>query len=643
MTTSLEMTSAQDDEEKKSLSNKDVNKDEERGQDRSTYLDSFKLFVRILPAILDHLSDLPVLATLYAEGYTRLFWVGVAIDLLPGPVTAYQFFLLGFRREWIFLLLHPLNVFVYTFLALCKLSDRVTNFSRRVVAYCHESQALLESPMQIVFTTSLICHGILPLPWDKGTTFSNSFGNEINLSWFPLVSIVFSLASIVFNAGGTVNLLENLLSSNFKRTSTWLLFLLSSVLFRLEAWTLLATYLAEFVVIIVIVTFAINLITLIFTQGIIKLDPLITATYSLIFPITFMKSVYEATVIEEEIRLVKQIHRLLALSGTTILGLALWILYFCMPYLAYNPEMVISRDRFFYFLVASSLMGIVSMISTVFISAPKWEGGKVIFRRLTSFGQGTIEIIKKRFPFNLKPNEQIVIKNIVVLKPFGIVARLFLLFVVIGLFVWPFFMAKIQVSYEFGVRICGNEVVNETFHTDIYGTASFDNGSLLACSNEKEHVLDDLRNNFDAIGCLQSRTNPNATMWILLDKAPSTQIPSSVWNGKGVILVSKDNEQRAAIERLAIQAKRCERDPPLVIAAREGDLKKVKRLIAKGEDVNKASLRGELPITEAANGEHLDILTLLIDEGAKPNATTSTGWTALHFAALKNNREIGTN
>lgn len=433
--------------EKRSLSEKDNNNQNHDKKERSTYVAGFVLFLRILPAIIDHLSDIPILITLWNTGYRKLFWLGLAIDLLPGPVTAYQFFLLGFKSQCALLLIHPINVFVYTFLALCDVSPKVTCFSRRVVAYCHECQALLESPMQIIFTTSLICHGILPLPWDKAAVISNSFGNKIDVSFFPVLSITFSLMSVVFNAGGTVNLMDNVLSSNFKRASTWLLFLLSSVLFRLSVWVILSTYLAEFVCLVLGLTFVINLVTLIFTQSIIKLDPLLSAIYSLVFPITFMKSVFEAGMIEDELKLIKKIHKMLALSGTALLGITLWIVYLCLPYLEYNQQIVLGRDRLYYFIVSTTLMGFVSVLSTVFISAPQFQlpdRGKRIFEHFKSFKREKIEIIRKKF--NLEPNEQIVFKRVIVLKPASIALRLFLLSCVIVLFVCPFFMESNEVS-----------------------------------------------------------------------------------------------------------------------------------------------------------------------------------------------------
>jgi len=114
---------------------------------RSEYLDGLRLFLRTLPAILDHLTDIPVLLMLWSRGYFKLFWLGLLIDLLPGPLAVYQFYLLGHRKGCLALILHPLNVFLFTTLSLLKIK---TDFSRKVVAFSHEAQALLESPMQVI-------------------------------------------------------------------------------------------------------------------------------------------------------------------------------------------------------------------------------------------------------------------------------------------------------------------------------------------------------------------------------------------------------------------------------------------------------------------------------------------------------------
>ena len=53
----------------------------------SSYILNLRLLLRLLPTFLDHASDVPVLLALWAGQHRQLFWVGLAIDLMPGPVT----------------------------------------------------------------------------------------------------------------------------------------------------------------------------------------------------------------------------------------------------------------------------------------------------------------------------------------------------------------------------------------------------------------------------------------------------------------------------------------------------------------------------------------------------------------------------
>ncbi len=87
---------------------------------------------------------------------------------------------------------------------------------------------------------------------------------------------------------------------------------------------ILATYLDVYVLPVLLINFVFGLVTLICVQEQVKVDPLLSAVYSLVFPITFMKSVYEATVIESELAFIKRIQKILTLFGTSTMLLALW-------------------------------------------------------------------------------------------------------------------------------------------------------------------------------------------------------------------------------------------------------------------------------------------------------------------------------
>ncbi len=71
----------------------------------------------------------------------------------------------------------------------------------------------------------------------------------------------------------------------------------------------------------------------------------------------------------------------------------------------------------------------------------------------------------------------------------------------------------------------------------------------------------------------------------------------------------------------------------LPMAARQGDLEAVKRLLAEGADVNSPSEDGSPPLPLAAGGGHADTVKVLLDAGADVNASDRWDKTALHHAA----------
>ena len=123
--------------------------------DRGRYASALILLARVLLSILDHLTDLLVLLDLWRRDRAALAAVGAALDLLPGPVTAAQFLRLG--HPWWkcgLLLFHPANFYVHSAISRC--CPDASSFSRQVAQYARECQGLLESPMQLIFTMTLI-------------------------------------------------------------------------------------------------------------------------------------------------------------------------------------------------------------------------------------------------------------------------------------------------------------------------------------------------------------------------------------------------------------------------------------------------------------------------------------------------------
>lgn len=83
----------------------------------------------------------------------------------------------------------------------------------------------------------------------------------------------------------------------------------------------------------------------------------------------------------------------------------------------------------------------------------------------------------------------------------------------------------------------------------------------------------------------------------------------------------------------------------LHVGARKGDLKKVKRLLDEGMNVNVAAWgrksQGVTPLHLAAQGGHLKVMDELLERGADIDARTkgACGWTPLHSAAKERNRQ----
>ena len=74
---------------------------------------------------------------------------------------------------------------------------------------------------------------------------------------------------------------------------------------------------------------------------------------------------------------------------------------------------------------------------------------------------------------------------------------------------------------------------------------------------------------------------------------------------------------------------------PLMIAADEGDLTKVKKLLGKGADVNGRNGDGNTALMYAAYGNHAPIVELLLDHQADVESENFAGVSVFDIATLR--------
>ena len=80
---------------------------------------------------------------------------------------------------------------------------------------------------------------------------------------------------------------------------------------------------------------------------------------------------------------------------------------------------------------------------------------------------------------------------------------------------------------------------------------------------------------------------------------------------------------------------------PLVFAAREGDIESARLLIAAKADVNQVTEYGWTPLLTAVNNRNYQLAKLLVESGADPNLANKGGWTPLYIATDNRNIEGG--
>jgi ankyrin repeat protein len=80
---------------------------------------------------------------------------------------------------------------------------------------------------------------------------------------------------------------------------------------------------------------------------------------------------------------------------------------------------------------------------------------------------------------------------------------------------------------------------------------------------------------------------------------------------------------------------------PLVFAAREGDIESARKLIAAGAKIDQTTEYGWTPLLTAVNNRNYRLAAMLIENGANVNLANKGGWTPLYLATDNRNIEGG--
>jgi hypothetical protein len=156
----------------------------------------------------------------------------------------------------------------------------------------------------------------------------NTYGIKIDLSWFNIVSSIFSVVAILFGSRWTVKSIK-------AETNTVVAILVFFPLFiyRMVAWMIIMTLLHTFSLAVFAGIIFINICIFVFIQDPIEVEPLAHSFLSIIFPVTILPTL---SFKNDNNNSLKILFWLVLFDNLTLFGV-LAILFVLYNYDVYNP------------------------------------------------------------------------------------------------------------------------------------------------------------------------------------------------------------------------------------------------------------------------------------------------------------------
>ncbi len=211
-----------------------------------------------------------------------------------------------------------------------------------------------------------------PLQASEAPVLRNSYGAQISLSFLPITSVVLSFLMVLMNASLNYSSSQKEKPINAVWRSwlvefgSWFTYMFCTVLFRIHAWVLLFSFLAEFAIGVALLVVVSNIIIIIRRSDLSKIEPFICGLYSAMVPTVQFLSTSQGTKKDHKTNMNKVLRQLTVLGNMMLLA-ALLLMFFVVRehWLDYSLTIRIRRESILPNVIAAVVAGGSSLLAVV--------------------------------------------------------------------------------------------------------------------------------------------------------------------------------------------------------------------------------------------------------------------------------------